>query len=269
MSIPGSLKYLFILIISWLWAFPMAAQDTVPDTLRNAADIDTVIINSAPVKQIDTAVVAKVDTTLVDSTKPKPYVERWGHQITMGIDVYHPINNYFSKGKEGYEFQIDYYYKRELYWVLEGGWGHSDVNYSNLVYHTTNQFYRVGFNKTLIARDSASDWDMYFIGLRLAMAPIQTSEASYTVVDSLWGSSSGSVAGRSYTGVWAEIAGGMRVELIKGLMAGWTIRGKFLLNATEFKKLAPLYVAGYGRGDKNTIFDFDFYISYALRWKRG
>jgi hypothetical protein len=40
------------------------------------------------------------------------------------------------------------------------------------------------------------------------------------------------------------------------------------MNGSSFKDLAPLYIAGYGRGDKNSIFDFNMYLSYAIRWDR-
>jgi hypothetical protein len=65
-----------------------------------------------------------------------------------------------------------------------------------------------------------------------------------------------------------EVTGGMRVELVKGLMAGWNVRGKFLLNTADFRDLAPLYVAGYGRGEKNAVFDFNLYLGYAIRWRK-
>ena len=60
----------------------------------------------------------------------------------------------------------------------------------------------------------------------------------------------------------------MRVELFKGLFAGWNMRAKFLMNGRSFKDDAPLYIAGYGKGDKGAVFDFNLYISYGIRWKR-
>ena len=51
---------------------------------------------------------------------------------------------------------------------------------------------------------------------------------------------------------------GVRVEIIKQVFVGWSIRGKFLLNAKKFTELPPYYIAGYGRGEKKSIFDFKF-----------
>lgn len=191
-----------------------------------------------------------------------------GHQLCIGIDYFHPAMFAFFDDRKAYEITADYYVRNEYYLVLEGGLGSSSVNYADLTYKTTNNFVRFGFNKSVLVRNSPSDWDMMFIGLRIGDANVKRGSASYVVADSLWGADTGSVKGAAIHPFWAELAGGVRVELIKGLSAGWTIRGKFMLNGKSFKDLSPLYIAGYGRGDKNTAFDFNAYISYGIKWKR-
>ena len=215
---------------------------------------------------------ATTDTTAVaDSTVPVPvprHRDTSGHQFSIGVDIIHPIENMFMSDRTGYEIAADYYLHNELYLAAEGGWGTSNVTYSDLIYNTKNYFYRVGFNKILLPRENPKDWGGVFMGLRFATAHIRRSAATYTVVDSLWGNSSGAITAKDLNSFWAEITGGVRVELIKGLLAGWNIRGKFLLNSKQIQDLAPLYIAGYGRGDKNAVFDFNFYLNYAIRWKK-
>ena len=36
--------------------------------------------------------------------------------------------------------------------------------------------------------------------------------------------------------------------------------GKFVMNGKSFRDLSPLFIAGYGKGDKNANFDFNLYI---------
>jgi hypothetical protein len=208
---------------------------------------------------------AQTDTGAVEVKKPK---ENVGHQLCIGVDLFQPFMNSLVNYRTGYEMTADYYFKNDIYFVAEGGFGGADINYNNLVYKSTNNFFRVGINKSLFARMKPDDWDMAFIGLRYGMAFIQRSAATYTVIDTTFGSISGTVPAATITGYWMEITGGMRVELVKGLCAGYTIRGKFRLNDNAFKELAPAYVAGYGRGDKNSVFDFNLYISYAIRWRK-
>ena len=243
MSIPSTLKYLFTTLISCVLLVMAGAA-------YGQASADT--------------------AALADTLAPEPkHKDTAGHQLTLGFDIVHPVENYFNKNQQGYEFAAEYYLHNEIYAAAEGGWGSSSVDYSDLKYSTKNSFYRIGLNKILLARDGPADWGGMFMGLRLGFANIQRSAATYTVVDSLWGNSTGAIADKTLNSYWMEINGGVRVELVKGLMAGWTVRGKFMLNSKQLQDLAPLYIAGYGRGDKNAVFDFNFYVSYAIRWKRA
>jgi hypothetical protein len=214
---------------------------------------------------------AQADTTATDSTNApkvkKP--ELAGRQLCIGMDYFHPIVNYFATGQGAYEITADYYTKNEYYLVMEGGWGWSNVNYPNLLNYTTkNSFLDFGFNKTVLPRDRPTDWDKMFIGLSLAGSYISRERAHYTIVDPLWGIVDSYTNAQSFPAIWAELSGGVRVELWKGICAGWTARGKFMLNGKSFNNLSPQYIAGYGQGEKNVVFDADMYISYSIRWKR-
>jgi len=212
------------------------------------------------------------DTTATDSTAHKvKKKETAGRQLNVGVNLVRPAMNFFTPDLFGYEFEWDYYTKNEFYLAGEGGWGGSWVNYTNplLQYTTKNEFLSFGFNKSLLPRDRPTDWDMMFIGMRVGVAPVKRSPVSYTILDSVWGNTPDTTTkGQNFTAIWAELTGGMRVELFKGLMAGWNFRGRFLLNAKSFDVLAPIYIAGYGRGDKDVAFDFNVYLSYGIRWKR-
>ena len=240
MSIHGSLKYSFTRLLSVLLiagAFTAGAQPVA-----------------------DTAAVADSNTS-----HPAP---QGGHQLALGIDIVRPIINANSTDKYGLEFAADYYLKNELYLAAEGGMGSSIVTYPDLKYTTSNNFIRFGFNKYLFPRTEPKDWGGLFMGLRLAAAGIHRNAATYTVLDSLWGNSTGALPPKDFYGYWMELTAGVRLELTHGILAGWNIRGKFLLNGKTFNDLSPLYIAGYGRGDKNAVFDFNFYLSYGIRWKR-
>ena len=199
------------------------------------------------------------------STRPKEDIKGL-HQFCFGVDIAQPVSAAFYKNRKCYEVSFDYYLGKEFYGVLEGGFGYASVDYPDLSYSSNNKFFRLGLNKSILVRLTSSDWDMGFIGFRYGFATINRSAATYTIFDNFYGNSTGTIPAKDIFGHWLEIAGGMRVELFAGINAGWTIRGKFLLNAKAFSELAPSYVAGYGKGDKGSVFDYNFYISYALRW---
>ncbi len=207
------------------------------------------------------------DTTTLAKVKKK---DSSGHQLCLGVDVVHPVQNWYYSDRHSFEFQADYYLHNEFYAAMELGWGGSNVNYTDLKYTTSNGFVRLGFNKALLARDRPGDWDMMLFGLRVAAAQINRSQASFSILDSLWGNTPPQNLPHSkpFAAIWTELTLGMRVAAWKNFVAGWNLRGKIMLNGKSFSDLSPLYIAGYGRGDKNTAFDFNLYISYCIRWNR-
>jgi hypothetical protein len=216
---------------------------------------------------------AQADTVAVADTMTEvkgKQTDSTSHQLNIGVDIFHPIVNHYLIDRSAYELEADYYLRKEFYAAIEFGWGGSKVNYPDLRYTTTNSFLRLGFNKAIFSRDNPRDWDMMMFGLRLGVANIQRSSAAFSVADSVWGNTPDSTLARrpAFIAAWAELTLGMRVQVTGPLYAGWNLRGKFMMNGKSFKDLSPLYIAGYGRGDKNSAFDFNVYLSYAVRWKR-
>lgn len=109
---------------------------------------------------------------------------------------------------------------------------------------------------------------MAFIGLRYGFAPVRRGEATFATTASVWNTTAGTVPAESLSYHWAELTGGIRVELLPGFFTGWNVRAKFLMNGSEKNELRPSYVAGYGKGDNNTAFDFNVWALYAIRWNK-
>jgi hypothetical protein len=189
-------------------------------------------------------------------------------QLRFGVDISKPIVNSFSDKRKSYEFEADYYWKKELYIVGEAGWGNSTLVDTSLRFSSSNIFFKGGINKSMLSRVMPGDWDMAFIGFRYAIGFIDRGDAYYMTRDNYWGSTTGTIPGTNMTAHWAEVVSGVRLELYKGIFAGWNVRGKFLLNKRQFRELPPAFIAGYGAGDKNSNFDFNFYLSYAIRWRK-
>lgn len=189
-----------------------------------------------------------------------------GHLLRFSFDASKLLLNQLVDNKTAYEFAVDYYLKGEIFAVAETGFGSSNIDYPDLKYTTTNTFFRLGIDKSLFPRKKPQDWGMGFFGLRYGLGLIQRNEALYVTNDGFGGITFGRIAADNFTAHWFELTGGMKVELLKGFFAGWTVRAKFLLNQKSFGDLKPAYIAGYGAGEKATAFDYNFYLSYALRW---
>lgn len=209
---------------------------------------------------------AQADTTTAAKPKKKPAIQAGSKQLRIGIDLVKPALNLFNEHTKNYEVSADYYFKNELYFAAEAGLGSANVNYDDLRYKSTSQFLRVGIDKCMLQRLFPGDWDLVSVGFRYGIGFIKRGDASYTITDPIWGVSSGTVKAQNFTAHWAEFNAGIRVETFSNLFVGWNVRARFMLNAKQFEALSPAYISGYGKGDKSTAFDFNFYLAYALRW---
>lgn len=191
------------------------------------------------------------------------------HQFRFGIDIARIGFNFAFPSKQAYEFQADYFLKNKLYIAAETGFGSGTIDYENLKYNTNAFFIRLGVDKSFLDQLGPEDFDMGFLGARYGMGIGQRTEATYLIQSPFGTEIIGHVPSQTFTVHWFEVMAGIKVELWKGVFAGWTARGRFLLNPGTFKELSPNFIAGYGKGDKNSIFDFNFYLSYAIRWNKG
>jgi hypothetical protein len=213
----------------------------------------------------DTNVAAGSSGQAAPQQKRPPYI----HQVRVGFDISRIAFNRMFPSKQGYELQADYKLRKDLYLAAEAGFGKGNIDYDFLKYTTNGEFLRLGIEKSLFTPLSKQDFDIAFIGVRYGIGVGRRNEAQYFVPSPFGGKTKGISAAQDFVVHWAELTGGVKVELWKGLFAGWNVRGKFLINPKTFKELAPNYIPGYGKGDKNSIFDFNFYLSYALRWGKA
>lgn len=246
---PYSVKYLIcILLLTGAWTPYFAAAQLHRDT--------------SAVTSKDTALVT-TDTVSRKKKVPKP---PYLHQLRVGADISRIAFNLMYKSKKAYEFQADYALRGKLYIAAEAGFGKGKVDFDNLKYSTDGAFIRLGVDNSILDRLGATDFDMAFIGARYGIGIGNRSEAHYKVPTIFGSGAEGVVPASNYTAHWGEILGGIKVEIWKGVFAGWSARAKFLFNSGSFKELAPSFIPGYGPGDKSTAFDFNMYLSYTFRW---
>lgn len=214
---------------------------------------------AAPARSTDTTTTAK------SKEKKQPSI----HQLRLGLDLFGLATSLIYETRKGYEVQADYMLSQKTYLVAEAGLGKGKVNYSNLKYDNNGYFFRAGVDQQFLDIISVRDFDIGFIGVRYGIGFGNRSEASYTVASPFGPPTEGTIPSQQFIVHWGEITAGVKVELGRRIFAGWNVRGKFLLNGGVFKDLSPNYIPGYGKGDKSTTFDFNFYLSYALRWGRS
>lgn len=184
-------------------------------------------------------------------------------QVRVSIDIAKLITNTNSSNKD-VQLAIDALLKKDTYYTLELGQGSSSVDNSLLNYATSNHFVKLGLDKSLLIPISNKDLDIAFVGFRLAATSINRSEGEYNTSHSYWGTTEGKVQSARFFAPWFEFLGGIKVDVLPSITAGWTLRWKFMFNHAQLSELPPAYIAGFGNASNATAFDFNFYIGYKL-----
>jgi len=184
-------------------------------------------------------------------------------QVRVSTDIAKLITNTNSSNKD-VQLAIDALLKKDTYYTLELGQGSSSVDNSLLNYATSNRFIKLGLDKSLLIPISNKDLDIAFVGFRLAASTINRSNGEYNTSHSYWGTTEGKVQSARFFAPWFEFLGGIKVDVLPSITAGWTLRWKFMFNHAQLSELPPAYIAGFGNASNATAFDFNFYIGYKL-----
>lgn len=224
-----------------------------------------IIVDSAGTQpQKNNALSDTSNNTSTPKTKKPPYMR----QFRIGVDIARIPMNFANPSKQGYELQLDYILRNNLYVVAETGYGRGNIDYSFLKYTANSTFVKFGVDKQILDIISDTDFDIAFIGIRYGAGYVRRNEATYLIENPFGGLVAGTIPAKNQLAHWGELNGGLKVEIWPKIFLGYNVRMRFLLNAKAFDELAPNYIAGYGRADAPTAFDFNFYLSYALRWKQ-
>lgn len=175
----------------------------------------------------------------------------WFNGLRLEINVA-PIINSLLLNKEvfGYEAAIQANILQKYYPVLEMGFAGADHMATNDINFKTNGLYsRVGVDLNIIKPKPKQlpTNNLFLVGVRVGFSNFRYDLNNVILTDEYWGQSQK----RDFTDekaskVWFEISAGMRVEVVKKVYMGWTIRSKNFFKEDTVGELNPWYVPGYG-----------------------
>jgi len=172
--------------------------------------------------------------------------------FTIQGDIASLATSALSKGETySYEAALQVDLKHKYYPILELGVAGANKTTADLIGFTTNApFGRIGvdFNILKKKKDSKPTNNMFLVGLRVGMSNFKYKITNVTISNDYWGGNE--VVDYSNipatTKVWWEITAGVRVEVIKNIYMGWTVRTKNLLTQDTEGQVAPWYIPGFG-----------------------
>lgn len=186
------------------------------------------------------------------------------HTLMVGVEVPSIARSFlFSKRNVG-ELQAAI---NVLSHHLAFEYGFEDINRRDSLYtfKTNGSYWRGGIDLALNPKNPRGD--VIFFGLRHGRATFKNSlDARFQ--SEPYGNPQLSWSNKNMRGRWWEITFGLKVNVAKNLMLGYTTRFKLTPTITGGDTLAPYDLPGYGRARKSTNFGFSFYAYYKLRFRK-
>ncbi len=171
------------------------------------------------------------------------------------------------------EIQADINLLNKFFPIVE--LGYASVNHvadNGAIYRAQAPFWRIGLNYNILKTKKDNGAEKLnrhypFVGVRYGMSVINYELADVPFSSNYWNENELLTwSGRNAYAGWAEIVGGVRVDLAKGFTMGWSVRVKLLLHSSLKSKETLWYVPGYGRSS-GTQFSFNYTIGFTYRTK--
>lgn len=187
--------------------------------------------------------------------------------LRIELDASPVITTLLSKG-ETYSFEgaVQTTLFKKYFPVFELGFaGANRTTDQNINFNTKGAFMRIGNDFSVMKqKENASKYQNYFLaGVRLGLSNFTYNMTNIEIKDDYWDvSKTYNLNDLTATKLWFEIAAGIRVEIIKNIYMGWTLRNKRMLTNDAEGKISPWYVPGFGVNNSSV-----WAVNYALGYR--
>ena len=195
-------------------------------------------------------------------TKAKEKSYEWVRGIRLGCDLSRFGLPIFQKGRIATEFSIDTELKRNFTPTFEAGFENSTVNNDRITYKSNGIYGRLGLDYNILKREAPSNRHSFFVGARYGFsASKQTTNwnisGDYFAITP--NGSSSDIIGTH----WMELVVGLKVEVVKNLFLGWSLRERILFSTTGVENY-PYAIPGYGSGGKASNLGLNYSVYYSI-----
>jgi hypothetical protein len=187
--------------------------------------------------------------------------------LRLDIDVVPIASGFIYKGERfGYEAGVYADLKHKYFPAVEIGFAGADkTSKDGMNFKTSGIYSRVGVDFNLIKpkKDQLPTNNMFFSGARLGFSPFSYNYKNVIVENEYWGSAiTQNIEGVNTTKVWFEVVAGIRVEVLKNIYMGWTVRNKKLFGKDIPGELSPWYIPGFGVKGEGSSWGVNYAIGY-------
>jgi hypothetical protein len=205
-----------------------------------------------------------------DKQEKKPEVKtpnvKWWDGMTLQVDAASIASStLLSKDIYSVEAGAQIELKHKYLPIVE--LGYASVNKTSLedIRFKTNGFFgRVGMDFNLVKKkkDGKLSPNLFLLGLRLGMTNATYTINNMVISNDYWGANQTLPESKlSPTKIWFELVFGIRVEVVKNIHMGWSLRNKHLLTTDKEGEISPWYIPGYGK-NASSNWGFSYTVGY-------
>lgn len=199
-------------------------------------------------------------------TEEKKADVAWWKGMLVQVDIASPMVSFLSKGESySYEAGAQISLKQKYYPIVELGFaGVNKLTADAIGFETNGLFTKFGVDFNLIKQkeNSKPTNNLFLAGVRLGMSNFNYDISNVIITDDYWGGTETLPYNNlNATKVWFEVIAGVRVEVVKNIYMGWTIRNKNQLTADAEGNVSPWYIPGFGNNTSNN-WGFNYIIGY-------
>jgi len=192
--------------------------------------------------------------------------------LRFGTDLYRLVRTRADSAFSGWEIMADFRLKKDFYVAFEMGNENRTIQREQINFTTNGSYIKLGFDYNLYENWLDMDNQVY-LGFRYATSAHAQQVNHYLVYNRnhYWpdqetdrGNSTGLREGLSAS--WAEVVAGMKVEVIKNIYMGISVRLTRLLSDQKPENFDNLYIPGFNRKTDENVFGANFNYSIAYRF---
>ena len=184
--------------------------------------------------------------------------------LRFGFDISRIAVPFLEEGRVEYDGSVDIRISKDLYPVIEVGWGDFETDEINFLYRSTGFSLRAGIDKNYLKKDNANEIGMFFAGVRYGVSFFKHEAPDLKISDPYWGDFSGAIPIKNLNAHWLEFTTGVRAKIFKNIYLGWSLRGRFLIYKSDDINMSPYYIPGYGIVNGRNALGFRYSIFYQL-----
>ncbi len=185
--------------------------------------------------------------------------------LRLGYDISRLALYYVEPERTAFEVSLDYEIKRKFYLVAE--YGMQKYRYTDSLYNYNSEgfYYRLGMDYNTIKTRAENQYEMVFGGLRYGFSKLNQSAENILIRGNYWGDDVFTEFDNSmHKAHWIEAVAGVRAEVFKNFFIGWSFRWRIMIYQTRNSQMEPIYIPGYGKGDKKSVIGFNYYVYYQI-----